>query len=157
VHYSFIIEKFHQHDLYVWFCLSGLLGVRGRTCMPFGWLHLCLRVVRKHPTLIPSHHFTQEAWSCLDCSNKSPATVFLHTIRSSESNRGTNFAPTRRMPKSFFQNSMHWANRQPYFRSDLNNGHSPVTRPYLDTSELFRELFERFSYKQCNGPPHQLK
>jgi hypothetical protein len=36
VHYSFIIEKFHQHDLDVGFCCLGLLGARGQACVPFG-------------------------------------------------------------------------------------------------------------------------
>jgi hypothetical protein len=62
LHYSFTIEKCHQNDLDVGFCCSGLLGARGRACVPFGWLHLCLRVVLKHPILFPNHHFTPKAW-----------------------------------------------------------------------------------------------
>jgi hypothetical protein len=91
VHYSFITKKMPLTWRWCWILLLETSWARGRACVPFGWLHLCLRVVRKHPALIPSYHFTQKLGSRVDCPNKSPAMVFLHSIWSSDRNRGANF------------------------------------------------------------------
>jgi hypothetical protein len=71
--------------------------------------------------------------SCVDCSNKSPTLIFLHSIWSSESNRGTNFAQTGRMSKSSYRIACTEPTDNP-------------TQPYLDTTASFGELSVRSSY-----------
>jgi len=106
VHHSLNVEETYQQFFYIWSHISDFFGPGWSRSLPLAWCLLAFRVITITPTFVTSYDPGQEFWVI----SMSWVTASRDFRWSSVSRRGTNFAATRLMPRSWVR--MRWTELQ---------------------------------------------